>query len=371
MNKKIAMWGIALLLVIGTTIPMVNAYFPKTHSYIIHETCEKRLDTDLAKMCCNEEDACIAGNILADISVIYYLERGLKKYTITHSSILCKEAIAKSRTPTEEAVAAGMCLHMIQDVVSHNKMVPYSIRKTGLPNNFIHPFSEQKLDNYVESIDPNAGIYVQNAMEGAMEYVPFIQRILQPNPEYGDVNVETLTKGFIEQVKTSKTGYDVSFNTVKAIPKLLFVILGLIVIGFITGLYYILTRTELRFINIISAVIMLVLLLIVIISMIGAFTGSFWVMFTAMAKPISILTPIPDPGLILQDTLDETKNMMIFGATYLDSLPPEMRDVTGLNTGQIKAAEMETRGKRIFIYAVILLIIGFMIYLNFRTRKKT
>jgi len=342
--KKTTILTIFFILLI---IPMpVNALFPNSHAYIIHKICEKGYDSDLARMCCRDVDLCTTGTILTDISVIYYLEKGLKKYTVTHSSIFCHDVLAQARTPEEETVASGMCLHHPVDIIAHNKLVTYSIRHTALPNYLIHPFAEQKVDNYVLKLDPNSKKYVQDSMELALEYVPFIQRVLQPNTEYGDVDVRQLTIGFIEQLRVSKSGYDVSFNTVKAIPKIIYIIIILFMLLCFTGVFFLVRKRKRTIINIITASVLLLIGLLFIMAIIGTFTGSLWTMFTAVAKPVSIFVPTPSPNMIIQDSEDLTSDTLKYGIGFLDTLPPDMRDVTGI--------------------IVLLLLVGLFTYLNIR-----
>ncbi len=98
MKNTYKLFSLMLILLVVSMLPLGSALFPKSHAYLIAKQCQSSssYSSELAKMCCADVNACIAGNTLADISVIYYLEKGLKKYSVTHSDLFCTNAISAS-----------------------------------------------------------------------------------------------------------------------------------------------------------------------------------------------------------------------------------------------------------------------------------
>ena len=355
-------------LLVGT-LPLSSALFPSSHTYVIQEACKLQIDSELSRMCCNEIEACVVGNILADVSIIFYLERGMKKYQISHSDLFCRTAIAEARNPTERALASGMCLHHTgSDRIAHNILIPYTIRKTAIPNYIIHPFAEQKVDNYVKRNFPQSEVFLQNSMKNADEYVDFLVRVLQPNPEYSDVNVKRLTEAFIHQVRSSDSGYDVSFTTLKAVPFYFYAVLFFILVFSLVGMFFLITRTNLNFWTVTSFLFLFLISILIISAIIMTLTGTLWKYFTMIASPISYIVPTPNSELIIQKSIDESINLMRYGIDYVKTLPPEMQDPTGI--GQIRQAEADSQITR-WIYILVLFGInclwGYMVY---RSRKK-
>jgi len=364
MKKIILIMGLMVLLIMT---PLTSAYFPVTHTYLISETCKQQYNTELSRMCCNDEKACIAGNLLADISVIYYLERGLKKYTVTHSDIFCRDAIAQSRNPTEEALAAGICLHQISDIYSHNVFVPYAIEHTSLPNIIVHPFVEQKIDNYINKISPQSRALLDSSLENSQQYAEFIQRVLQPNKEYSDINVRNLITSFLQQVKNSNTGYDVSFSTLKMVPISLYIYIFLILVISISGILLIMYKTKMNFSTITSLIILSLIALIIISAILMTLTGVVWRYFTVIASPISNFVPTSNIEIGIKNTEGYIKNLFIYGIDYFNTLPEEMRDATGIKT--IRYSEQESKTLRWIILTIIGIISALLIYFDIKSKK--
>jgi len=366
-NKNIFLIGIIISLLVLT--PLTSALFPSSHSHVISETCNKQINSELSRMCCNDIEACVAGNTLADVSVIFYIEKSFKRYSLTHSDTFCREAIALSRNPTEEALAAGMCLHHTgSDRVAHNILVPYSIRKTALPNIIIHPFAEQKVDNYVLRNYPESQVLLQNAMKNANEYVPFLVRILQPNPEYSDINVARLSEAFIHQVRDSDSGYDVSFQTLKAVPFYFYVALSFVLLFSLIGIWFLIKKTKRNFWTITIFLFLSLISIIIISAVIMTLTGTLWKNFNMIASPISVFVPTPDSEMIIQKSIDESENLMRYGIDYVKTLPPEMQDPTGI--GQIRQAEADSKVTRWIYIGIILGIEGVFVFFVNKSRKK-
>ncbi len=372
-SKNIFIFFMSLImsLMLVTTlfsIPLSSAYFPETHTHFIKTACEKNIDSELWRMCCNEVEACVSGNVLVDISVIWYLERGLKKYSASHSFILCREGIAMARTPVEEAVASGICLHHIQDTMSHNELVPYSIERTGISNPIIHPFIEQKFDDYIHTIDPSSRDLLEKSLVNAENHIDFIQRVLQPNPEYSDVNVKKISEAFIQQVRNSNSGYDVSFNTIKAIPLTIYLPLALIFIISLIGIWFLIAKTRWNFFTISALIFLSFIVLILISALVMTYTGTLWRFFTAISSPLSKVIPTPDFSILLKDTQAHTNNLMKFGIDYFKTLPLEMQDATGINT--LKEAELKSSLFR-WIYGTIAVVnLAIWSFFIFKSRKK-
>jgi hypothetical protein len=374
------MKGLILFVVLSMVFSVImlqsaSGFFPLTHSHEIHEACKKEYTTDLAKMCCDDEKACIMGNTLADISVIYYLEKGLKKYTVTHSDYFCFLAIDEARTTTEKAIAAGICLHATgSDRIAHNKLVPYAIEHTGLPNVIIHPFAEQKMEDYIISIDPEIKqIFVDATKDAKEKYTDFFQRVLQPNPDYGDVNVKNLVDGFILQVKNSQSGYDVSFETIKAVPKTIYIFLFFAFAVSSAGIVFIIWKCRKNFGTIFSLILFSFIVFIILLAIIATITGTLWQIFLKIASPIGYFVPTPELAGVLKQADVHTNNLFYYGRDYVKTLPDDLKSITGYGTkekpGPIIIAEQNTKALRWGIMIIGLILLALLIWWDIHSIK--
>lgn len=141
---------IALLLAFLLVVPMITAWGPHAHNYIIDQIKEKGDYIDIVRDCLDgsiNEAAFRAGSEIPDISVIYYYSEGGKNYRATHNWNFQQEVMSQASTKDEVCFAYGIAAHLIQDSISHTKALPEKIKETKVPNWLSHPLFEKKYDS--------------------------------------------------------------------------------------------------------------------------------------------------------------------------------------------------------------------------------
>ena len=363
---------ILLIISIFLFLPFINGFIPTfTHKYIHDQALKNPIDSQLYKACVKYPNLCYSGNVLNDVSVIFYYT-ARNKYAVTHSPNFCRALIQNSLNEKELACAVGGCMHQPADIVAHNELVPEAILNSFIVNEVIHVFTEQKVDNYMEKKYPFIKQEAVLQLNDFEECVPLFKRTLIGEVEYQDLSeeeIDNIFKAFIAEIQNSRTGYDVGFksksffSTIKAIP---FVIVGIytaIMAGFIlisVLLIFKLINKERKIRHIIGLFIFLPLSIIMLYLFIGSIYGSAFNNFVTIIKPISNLVPVSNIQYYVDKAVDNTQNLLTEGEKWLYNT-----DASGFNA-------LDEANARIMPYDYLILIIlsAFLIWFIWFLFKK-
>lgn len=366
--KKLLIFFIVTLLL----FPLVSSFMPPTHKYLNNKLLES-VDSDSAlyQKCISDPELCYAGNVLTDLSVVYYYTEDLK-YVATHQPIWCQSLLQQAQNPAEDACAVGGCLHQTQDMVSHNKMVPYAIKHSGLVNEVIHTFAEQHMDNLVQ--DKYPGIKEEALdLERFDECRPLFKRVLEGNALYQDEiesgKFDAVVDKFLDEVSGSVTSYDISFrkkggvfDNLRVIPtSILLIYIGSMLL-FILLFGLILFKKGKSTFNYISLIFLLFVVVILVWLFIANIRGVAFVTFVKFITPISNIVPIGDADAYLQESIDNGEKFFDQGEGFL------------INTDASGFPELRSANKSIKLFdygvlAVIGLLLFLFIYYNLRRRR--
>lgn len=387
MKKVMLSISIAILL-----LQLASSFMMPTHDYLSSTAIEtyQGASTEFYKSCSEYPELCFVGNTLTDISVAYYYVNKGTKYEITHSPGFCinmlDNAVGSLGVTQEEefACAVGSCEHASQDLVSHGVMVPYAIRHTGLPNEIIHVFAEQHLDNNVQNNYPWVRDEVLSLEpEDWNKCIPLLKRTLEGYNEYeNDLTsgkTDDLINTFISEVynsvdPNSKTGYDLAFkNKVSLFGKIsliptgfLMLYIGTMLIFSILGVLLMFKRDK-SLLNWMSMFIFIIIAIGFIWLFIALLMGNAFDTLFFIVKPLSNLVPIGSSENILDSSIRSTQKLFSEGESY----------IADLNNPKIASGFEELRKAnedvKIFSYIVLgFLLLSFilLVYYNFKKTKK-
>lgn len=357
-----------LLFILGflAFISMVSADFPDAHLYVLEQSTATPISSNVFQARQKHIDLCYSGNILSDISVVYYYTY-FKRYAITHSPSYCRAMLDSAQNEEEFACAVGACTHQPHDMESHNEMIPYSIKHTFLPNVVIHPFAEQHLDNYVHSLDPSLKQKRIQYLDSYQKCVPLVKRVLQGDKDFQGVNLDAIISKFIAEVQGSKSGYDLSFNNIKAIPPKVTIVYSSVMFFFlILFLVFLIKMIRLRESRTIFRAILTLIFgfiaLFLIIIFIANLGGKGFTAVTSLTSPISNLIPIGSPSYHIEKQIMNNKEFFQQGEPWLFS--KEADGITALDSADSSIAKTQT------IMLIILVAVTIVIvYFNLRRRK--
>lgn len=365
-NKKLLAISALILLALSILAPLTSAFFPDTHYFIQKEVLKTPISSDIYSACANHPDQCFSGNLMSDVSVIFYYTT-FKRYAVTHSPAFCKALLEEANGELENACAVGGCMHQTQDPISHEEMVTYAIRHSLIPNSIIHPPAEQHLDNIVNEAHPEVHMERLSATEAFSDCAPLFKRVLSSNDEYRGVNIDSMFDKFLQEVDDSTTGYNPSFNNIKSIPApvffgytavmLIFATLWLLLI--FKRLRYKERRTVLNWITFILVTIVLGMILFVFIANLG---GRAFTAYTALIKPVSNFVPIGEAQSHLNEAIENGREFLKIGFPFLI-------DTDASGGDELESADLAIVGFQYFFGAVIILGLLAMIYFNFRKPK--
>lgn len=363
-NKKFLVFLLMAFILVGT-LSQVSAFMPRyTHKYIHQEALKDPVNSEIYKSCMKYPSLCYSGNVLADISVIFYWTQGYK-YEVTHNPNFCRALIEESQNDQEDACAIGGCMHQPADIVSHNTMVEKAIRTTGLANYIVHVFAEQKVDNWVERTYPGVGDEALNYLSDYETCTPLFKRVMLGNEEYSDITSEqmdTYFDKFIVEIMTSQTGYDSAFKqksflvNIKSLP---FIVLA----GYSLVMFFFMLITILLFIKIfrkqatlrhyIALIIFLPIFIALAYVFIANLNGSAFNAVINVAKPISGIIPLGDtPKFYTEKAIQNTKDFLQQGPSWL----------TDTDASGFKALEEADHGVIFFDYLLLIALISFFVW---------
>jgi hypothetical protein len=391
-NKLFILILVSMFLLISS-LSNVKSFMPPTHNFLNSEIMSsyQGTSTQMYNAMVNHPDLAYVGNMLTDISVVFYYTGGGAKYQVTHSPGFCtamlSNAVGSNGVSQEEefSCAVGTCLHQSEDWVSHTIMVPYAITHSGLANQVVHVFAEQHLDNIVLKEHPEV---VNNVMSINIsswnKCIPLFKRTLDTYDSYKqDVEsgaTDTLINSFIAEVynsvnSNSKTSYDMAFQDkvtifgkIGLVPPLFL----LMYLGFM-GLFGLLAvllifKKDKKIINWISLVLFTILFVIMLILFISLLTGHLFQTVVFIVRPISNLVPIGSANNILNLGIQSGQSLLTEGASYLASA-----DHPKIASGFVELSKASNSVKWID-YIIIFLLFAtliFLIYINFRKNPQS
>lgn len=372
-NKKLFAILFLCFMLVGT-MAQVSAYMPRYTHKLIHQTAlQEPVNSELYNACMKYPSLCYTGNVLTDISVIWYWTEGYK-YAVTHSPNFCRALIEESKNDKDYACAIGGCMHQPSDIVSHNKMVPWAIEHSFLANTVIHVFAEQKVDNWVEDNYPSIGTEALNYLSDYEQCMPLFKRVMLGYEEYGDITEEEVNAKFdkfVVEIMTSQTGYDTAFEqksfavNFKALPFTIIagyiLILAFFLLVSILLLIKMLKRNAKKRHYIALFLIFLPIALLLSYVFIANLQGSAFSAVIKIAKPVSFLVPLGDtPESYVNQAVVNTKAFLQEGPQWLANT-----DASGF------PRLTEADNKILFMdYLILLGILGFFVwYVWFLFRK--
>ena len=367
-----------VLLMLGLLLfsPLVSSFFPpQSHDFIIDRALDKPQTTEVYNACKNNRALCYAGNTLADISVYWYYQKFIR-YKVTHTPTLCRDLLDSANGEEELACASGGCTHQSGDFVSHafltngeDGLVPTAIRKTLFPNAIIHPFAEEKVDIYVDSIT-NTNYRELVKREDYEKCQPLFERVLVGNENFQGVELKNRFALFIDEVTgVGKTGYDMSFNRILTIPfPVLSVYFGflffLIVYSSLLFFLRIRHRDKRTFLNWFTFIFMFGFIILMIYFLIALSSGNVYDTFiSVIAKPGSKLVLV-EPSIYIEDAIKRTESFFATGESALFGTDA---------SGEVPLAVADKKIKT-FQYIAFFIIGGlstWILFKNFKRKKQS
>ncbi len=354
---------LSFVFILLISIELSSAFFPVTHQYISSYANNISVDSNLLSACNKYPELCASGDALDDVSVLFYYS-SYKRYLVTHSPSFCRSLLENANSDAEQSCAVGGCIHQSQDLPSHTIMVPYSITHTLLPNGFIHPFSEQHLDNIIQREHPELKAKEITSLNSYDQCVPLFKRVLQGESAFNGVDLDNMFAKFVAEVQGSNTGYDASFSNITSIPFMvmfIFVLIMVILALLIFLFAFKFLRTKIRFlfwINLIVMIFFIIIFGVMLALFIGNLGGKAFATFQFIIKPVSNLVPIGDYHSVLDQAITNTRNLYMQGESSLFNT-----DASGYQ--ELKSADNSILLPQIAIILLLLSLIGGLIYLNF------
>lgn len=207
-----------------------------------------------------------------------------KTYRATHSQNACLRAVSVASTAKERVCGYGICSHLVQDSVSHNKGVPAAIKKTHLFNGLVHSIKEiHDKDLAVSSQDR---VESRQVLDLLYEMTPYFERVFVEDPAFSKVSIPSLVDFFVRNVQP-ESEYRLGFRSFFALPSYVYwfvlvlflfavVLLGLSVKKFRGGVRDVTLLFTLGF--------SLVLSLLVGITIYGLFAGNIWSIWEVVSQ---------------------------------------------------------------------------------------
>lgn len=342
-QKNLFAFVFMFLFLVGT-ISQVSAFMPRDTHKIIHNTAlADQYSSDWYAKCMKYPDLCYTGNVLTDVSVIWYWTEGYK-YAVTHSPNFCRALIesagddpSSGATADEEyACAIGGCMHQPADIASHSikdgksGLVPTTIKNSFLVNNIIHVFAEQKVDTWVVNNYPGIEDTAETQLTNYAKCVPLFKRVMLGQEQYSDVTddeLNTLFDKFITEVQNSKTGYDPAFKNksfmvnFKSLPFSIIAMYLLIMAYFIMVVALLavkIVKREAKVRHYITIIIFAPIVAILIYVLIANATGGAFQAILNIATPISKIVPIGNsPEYYVNMGIENTKQFLNQGPQWL------------------------------------------------------
>lgn len=381
MKRKNILVFVFMFIFLFATIAQVSAFMPKNTHRLIHETAmAEQVDSDWYRACQKYPTLCYTGNVLTDVSVIWYWTEGYK-YSVTHSPNFCRGLIESAENEQEYACAIGGCMHQPADIASHSEkdgvkgLVPTTIENSFLANNIIHVFAEQKVDTWVVDNYPGIEDTAETALIDYDACVPLFKRVMLGYEEYGDITEEEVDvkfEKFITEIQNSKTGYDPAFEkksflvNFKSLPFSIIAIYAIFMSFFLLVsilLVIKIIKKDAKVRHIVAVIIFGFFAGILIYIFVANLTGSAFQAVLNVASPISKLVPIGEsPQTYVNNGIENTKEFLREGPQWLTDT--EASGFTALE----KADKKILPADYVILVILVILMIWYLYYL-FKSNK--
>jgi hypothetical protein len=377
MKNKILIFFTILLLFTVLTVN-VNAFMPRiTHKLIQTQVTANVIDSQLYRDCMAYPRLCYSGNVLTDISVLYYYTDS-QKYVATHSSSFFRQLYINAKTPQEKACAVGNGLHQSSDIESHNNMVPYAITNSYLVNDIIHVFAEQKVDTMMDSEYPQIRNMSISDLSDYDQCKDLFIRTMQGDSAYCQDNgacmskdeLDTLYGQFISELINSDTGYDTAFKNksffvdVSSIPLVILISYYVIMLSFLLIsllLIFKIIKRNATLRHWIALVIFLPLFGLLAFFLLNLYMGTAFNTFINFISPISQLVPVGDVDGHILNAINNGKSFLQ-GEIWLNG-----KDASGFT--QLAIADASIQNLDYIILGLILVLLVIYLFFLFKKNK--
>jgi len=352
---------ILLIITLLLIIPSITAYMPETHDYINIEGFEKVPNSPGGVIVGNHMDDFLACNLLSDISVFYYFSEGFSSigqvYKDTHDVELCRRMMQLAGSDEVKlACAYGTCAHHVQDSVAHNNLVPDMILNTGMPNGFIHVFTEEDVNDNIVKRNAMLRNNVKNALNSrAPVHKDMFRQALVNSEATQAINFDSMYDKFVDTVAGSST-YSPGFKGFTAIPGDMHVTLLLLFTLSITSVVLLLKRSNNLFGKMLIGI--GIIIAVFIISLYIMFlTNTLWMAFQAVSTPVTAVLNIPNMESYIIKSVDNTANLLNYGLNFALTV----QDPAG--ESQLTLATEAGRSTRLIIEMLIGILVALTVYL--------
>jgi hypothetical protein len=305
--KSSKMLVLFMMVLLVSTI--VSAYMPDTHIKMLQDACKEYPN----HMVCKSEEnlvACANGDLSADFSVPFYFQGGGKRYGITHAIGYCTALLDISVDELDQVFAFCSCTHLVQDSPSHNVMVPYAIKHTGLPNAIVHVLSEEKLNDWVRSRDPTIEAFTKTNLD-FIPYAHLIEEALATNSAYYGVSIREYLTLLQSQIAGSSTGYDTVWENKFSVPLPTYIGAAIIIISLLAIFIRLLFLVDKNFFGWITVGLTGTIGILVLILFIGFSVADFgFTLFQDISKPLTAITPTPPLEQMYELGVENTKDLL-------------------------------------------------------------
>lgn len=385
-HAKLFLFLVLLVMVSGS----VQAFFPVYHYDVTKRACETYQGSNqLAQTCCSPQyfDYLAAGANLADITVVKYLEK-LGAYDATHSWDYC---IAMSNDPgpmEERCFALGHCLHDVEDITSHNRIVPYAIKHTFIPNLLIHAPTEYKFDRWAREQGASYADF-EDSLEVARcdlandpsastpecQLVKKMQVALSATEKGREANVDvySLTDWYIKSVVTDDESNHGVYTAgasayIHAIPLSYKIALIVILIFFgLISYQMIKLKKKGRFVKIFLGF-TIFLWILCLAGLIAVLMNQIYTFFLAVIYPVSVIAPMENPAVLDAEVINNIHGFFNYGTDYIpvikNSCETPPCTPSGFNGGGIQQADRVVSIVWIFI---IVAMFGYFLFMLAKT----
>lgn len=384
MKGKLLASFIAVILLVLPSFSF--AYMDDTHAYFITKLCDDNSfikHPSIVNMC-EHRDAAIAGAVMPDISVFYYLEKFPNKYTATHTKSFCTAIRGNAITDRERAFAQGACLgHLIADSYAHNIFVPTTIRKTGLTNLMVHVFAEEKVNDYLIARNPFMPSLLDENLRNWKEFVPLMTKTLENKESWRNTQVEPKMQALVNEITCSNLGpetdscnpasFGLAYKTMLAVPWYMYVFAGLILIFNLFLLIKLFTfLRQWNWFAYLTALLTIFWIALIVFAIVFLSQGELFAQFEKLSAPITAILPTPDIAVSVQETYNLIKQYAMdpdyfWQQQLVNGVPVDIVKPPH-GHGSLSAANASTAPGRVLLLIFLIGAILLLVYFHFTGR---
>jgi hypothetical protein len=347
------------------SLDVALSWMPESHAMFLESARSQYPNTPVGKIINQYPDDAIACNILTDISVFYYFSEGFtaigKEYKATHSTLLCEKMVELAgNDPQKLACAYGVCGHHVQDSVSHNMMVPDTIKRTMIPNGIIHALVEEKINDEIATQELRSR--VRNALrnKAPAHKEMFRQALVTVD---SDLPFDAMYDKFVYTV-VGDAKYGVAFQGFFAIPFSIHVMLILLLTLNIVSLFFLISRGLFGGWSRVLMILNIIMIIVILLAYVLFFTNQLWKFFETFSGLFTVFIPLPNSNEYINQAKSVTNDLFINGAYYVR----QIEDPAGVDS--LSEADENNTMVRMLFGLVMAAGIGFLAYKGFNTGKR-